>query len=107
MSNTSLTLIYVTTPDETTAKTIARTLLQEKLIACANILPHMTSLYHWDNAIQCNSECVLLLKTCNIPFQTLEKRITELHPYDIPCIFSINTKNTSQPYLSWLQQSLS
>ncbi len=107
MTKSPLTIIYTTVPNENTGKDIARQLLEEKLIACANILPYMTALYRWDNSIQCDNEAVLLLKTSNIPFETLEKRLTQLHPYDTPCIFSLNSENVSAPYLSWLQDAVS
>lgn len=102
-------LFYVPCPNKASAEKIARTLLEEKLIGCANIVPGMESHYWWEGKLETSSEHILLLKTLKTPDaqKNIEKRVTELHPYDVPCVMSLPVAAINEPYLSWLAQSLS
>jgi len=91
-------LIYVPCSDEQEAKKIGRTLVEEKLAVCANILP-ITSIYPWENEIREDSESLLLLKT-NADYETVKNRIEELHSYEIPAISELDIK-TNKKYLDW------
>ncbi len=96
-------LVYVTFPNSETALSICRLLVEEKLIACANILPPHTSLYEWNNEIKQETETGALLKTRKKLFEALQQRILSLHPYDCPCIAMISLKNGHADFLNWIQ----
>jgi periplasmic divalent cation tolerance protein len=99
-------LFYVTCADIAEARDIARALLNERLIACANILPHMLSLYRWQNELCESQEVVLLLKTRHELSAPLIGRITELHGYDTPCIVELPILGGQPAFLDWMDASL-
>lgn len=102
-------LFYITCPDSEHAQKIAHQLLSEKLIACANILPQMQSLYWWKEKIEISTEAVLLIKTNfseHLSRESLFERIKALHPYEVPCIMELKIGDVNEPYLTWIHQSL-
>ncbi len=99
---TNVRLIYVTTPDAKVASDIAQILLEERLIACANILPQMQSLYHWQGKIESSTECVLILKTLVEKASQVMNRVKTLHPYEVPCMLSLSIDSGWPEYLCWL-----
>ncbi|PCH97966.1 MAG: divalent-cation tolerance protein CutA [Gammaproteobacteria bacterium] len=99
-------LILTTCPDEQVAKTIAQHLVQEKLAACVNIVPNLTSVYSWEGEIQCDSEVQLLIKTSSEKFTLLNARINELHPYDVVEVIALNIQQGDKHYLNWITKSL-
>lgn len=100
--NTSPLLILCTCPDPATAERIAQTVVSERLAACVNIVPGLTSIYRWQGQIEHQSELLLLIKTREAIYQLLETRIRELHPYETPEIISLSILTGSAPYLDWL-----
>lgn len=102
----NLRLIYVTTKDKTEARAIGKALVEEQLVACANILDGMESIYRWKGEIVEDQECVLILKTPyhNVPLIT--KRIKELHSYEVPCVISLTMteQEGNEEYLDWIEQ---
>ncbi len=103
---TEFSLFYTTWPDERTARQASLTLLTEKLVACTNLYPVVESQYWWQGKIENSKECVMILKTASHLKATLEKRFTELHPYDVPCFLEIRLDAGNPPYLQWLGESL-
>lgn len=99
-------LFYVTCPDTDTAKKISLTLLQEGLIACANILPGMESLYWWEGKIDSAKEVVLILKSTSVQSSRIIARVESLHPYNTPCILTLPIEKSSEAYVRWLKGSL-
>ncbi|MEG3225200.1 MAG: divalent-cation tolerance protein CutA [Methanobacteriales archaeon Met13] len=99
-------LIYVTTSGEDESEKIAKKLLEEKLAACANIIPNMKSLFWWDGEIEEDTESILILKTRSNYLDTIKKRVKDIHSYDVPCVLEIPIKNGSEEYLKWLEESL-
>lgn len=93
--------IYITNPNKTTAKKIARHLLKKRLIACANIFP-ITSLYWWHGKITDDNEVVLIAKTLNKNFLRVKRVMEKIHPYDIPCIIKIPV-SSNKKYFHWLK----
>ena len=71
-------------PGTEEAKRIARTLVSERLAACANIIPEVSSIYWWEGEVQDEQEAMLIIKTTQDKVDALEARIDELHPYDVP-----------------------
>lgn len=102
----NLRFIYITTKDKTEARSIAKTLLEEQLIACANMLDGMESMYRWKGAIVEDHECVLILKTPYHNVPQITKRVKELHSYEVPCVISLTMteQEGNAEYLDWIEQ---
>lgn len=100
-------LVYITTSGVLESKKIAKTLLKERLIACANIIPQIESLYLWKGEIEEDTESLLVTKTRSEKVNNVIKRVEEIHSYDIPCILQIQVKKGSENYLEWLESELS
>ena len=94
--------VYVTVGTEDEAKNIATTLLEKKLIACANLFP-IRSFYYWDNALQDDAECAMLLKTRKELVDELIGELKKIHSYDVPCIVAWDISNGNPEYLSWVE----
>lgn len=99
---TSIRLIYVTVGSVEKAEQLARTLLERHLIACANILPGMRSIYHWKGEIEAADEAVLLLKTTEANVAEAIEAVEELHEYETPCALELKVESGSAGYLEWL-----
>ena len=97
--------IYVTASDEGEAKRIARSLLESKLIACANIFP-IKSMYWWEGKIEEAQEVGMILKSKAEKFKELRKKIKEIHSYEIPCICAFSVDDGLKEYLNWIDSSL-
>ena len=96
--------IYVTARDESEAKKIAQTLVEEKLAACANIFP-IFSIYRWNDAIEKSPEAALILKTRADVADAAVARIKALHSYEVPCIVVWQIESGYAPYLQWIDES--
>lgn len=99
-------LILTTTDKKSLAKKIGNALLEEKLIACASIIP-MESSYWWKGKIVNAKEFQLILKTKAANYQKIEKVIKKIHTYDLPEIISINIAKAGKDYLTWIKQEIS
>ena len=96
-------MIYTTLPDKAITKKIAKTLVDEKLIACANFFP-IESIYKWKNKLAEDKEYALIMKTRKTLYKQSKKRLKELHPYEVPAIVSYEIKEGSKDYLSWIKE---
>lgn len=94
--------VYITTSDATEAEKIGTRLVEEKLVACANILPTMKSIYEWKGKIENASEAVLIAKTTEDHLESLTARVKELHSYELPCIVALPIKGGNQDFLDWV-----
>lgn len=99
----SFELVYITVGSLKEGSAIARTLVQERLAACANIIPEMQSVYRWQGEVQNDNECVVIAKTRKSLFSDLRSRVQELHSYDTPCIVALPIEDGSADYLTWLE----
>ena len=97
--------IYVTCADADEAEAIAQILVAEELIACANILPKVQSIYRWQGKVEQTSETALLAKTRKALGEVVVARIKELHSYDIPCVVIWPILGGYEPYLEWIVQN--
>ncbi len=95
-------IILCTCPDPATAERIAETVVGERLAACVNIVPGLTSIYRWEGQMQRDSELLLLIKTRQAVYPLLEARIRELHPYQVPEIVALSIRAGSAAYLDWI-----
>ncbi|HLF18263.1 MAG TPA: divalent-cation tolerance protein CutA [Candidatus Omnitrophota bacterium] len=98
-------VVLVTAKDKRQAKAIAKKLLKEKLIACANIVENVQSLFWWDGKIDGSKEALLLLKTKRGLFGKLAKAVKALHTYDVPEIIALPIIKGYNPYLRWIGKS--
>ena len=95
-------VVLVTAPDEETAAGLARTLVEERLIACANLLPRVRSIYRWEGAVADDAEVLLVLKTAAARVELLASRVRALHPYDLPEVIVLTASGGSEAYLDWV-----
>ena len=99
---TDVLLVFCTCPDEATAAQIAETLVVERLAACVNRLPELTSTYLWQGNVEQDGETLLLVKTTNARFDALCARLGELHPYELPEIIATPVTKGLPQYLQWV-----
>jgi periplasmic divalent cation tolerance protein len=99
-------IVLSTFPDAETARSIGRTLVEERLAACVNLIPQIESIYRWKGAIETSSETVALIKTSKGKYQMLEERIRALHPYEVPEIVSVQILDGFFEYLNWINDSV-
>jgi periplasmic divalent cation tolerance protein len=104
--NPSARIVLTTTADAEEAGRIGRTLVEERLAACATVLPAVHSIYHWQDEIESSTESLLLLKTSQERLSALETRLHELHSYKTPEFLALPVEAGSQLYLAWLQNCL-
>ena len=99
-------IIYITTSGVEEARKIAKTLLEDKIVACANIIPVMESIYWWEGNLEEDTESVLLVKTRSELVDKVIDRVKEIHTYQTPCALEIQIKKGSEDYLNWLENAL-
>lgn len=99
-------LIYITTSESSESKKIAKILLEEKLVACTNIIPQINSLYLWKGEIEEDNESILIAKTREDKVEQVIKRVEEIHSYETPCILEFEVKRGSEGYLQWMEDEL-
>lgn len=97
-------VVLVTVPDQKTAETIANKLLKARLIACAQILPGLQSIYEWEGKVERSQEWLVILKSRSDAFETLAAKIRALHPYKVPQIVALPIERGHLPYLQWMDE---
>jgi periplasmic divalent cation tolerance protein len=102
----SFIIVIMTAPNKQEAVNIVRALLEEKLIACANIVDSVRSLFWWKGKVEEEKEVLVMMKSKKALFKTLSKRVTELHSYDVPEILALPIVEGSQSYLDWMRACL-
>lgn len=100
-------LVLCTCPDQATAQNIAEQLVDKQLAACVNILPGITSIYQWQGKRETAQEHLLLIKTTNAVFDTLEQTIINLHPYELPEVIAVSIERGLALYLDWINEQTS
>lgn len=103
---TEIPILGITTfPDLETGRQIARTLVQERLVACVNLLPSVSSIYRWEGKVEEGNEVQGIIKTSEDRIADLMELFLELHPYDVPeLVFTPVVAGTSD-YLDWVVES--
>lgn len=99
-------LVLTTVPSLALGETIARALVEERLAACVNVLPAMTSIYRWKDAIEREAEHQLVVKTLRSQTTAVEQRIRELHTYELPECLVVEAVGGSAAYLEWIRGQL-
>lgn len=101
-----LIAVHTTVSTVEEARKIARTLVERKLVACAQI-SRIESFYCWNGAVQNEPEFRLLFKTTDARYQAVESAIRELHPYELPAIWAVALARVHEPYAAWVDECCS
>jgi periplasmic divalent cation tolerance protein len=99
-------IVFVTCQGAGEAESIARTVVEEHLAACVNVMPGVKSCYMWEREMKWSEEVLLLIKTTEARFLALQGRIRELHSYDVPEIVAVPIEIGFDKYLEWVAQSV-
>ena len=99
-------LVLTTLGADADAAALARTLVDERLAACVNVLPPMTSVYRWKGSVEQEREQQLVIKTSADRVAPLEARLRALHPYELPEFLVISAGGGSAAYLAWMAESV-
>ena len=97
---------FITVPNLEEGKRLARVFLEERVAACVNIIPQVTSLYWWEGAIQEDPELLLVVKTSQDKLERLMELVRSHHPYQVAEVVSLPIEAGNPPYLQWLEDSL-
>ncbi len=100
---TDVRTILVAAPDAATGEHLGRALVQERLAACANIVPGVVSLYRWQGELRRETEVLMVVKTTQEQVEAVCARVVELHPYDVPEVLALTVDAGHTPYLDWVR----
>jgi len=100
-----VSIVYVTAGSEEEALKIGRTLVAERLVACANVIPRIRSIYRWKGEICEEEEVLLVMKTRSFLFPSLMQRVLELHSYEVPEIVAFPIAQGLPGYLDWVLEN--
>lgn len=99
-------LCYCSCPDSACAQALAEALVGERLAACVNRLPGISSTYYWQGQVTTDREELLLIKTTVARFDALKGRLLQLHPYELPELVAVPATHGHRAYLEWVRQSV-
>lgn len=102
----SLKILITTIDSEEAAEKLAKSVISNKLAACANIIPISKSIYVWQEKLVSTSEFYLIFKTTSSLLPELQEFTKKNHPYSIPCLFSVDAETVSPEYLNWLNSEV-
>jgi len=97
-----LALVLMTAPDAAAGERVGRALVQERLAACATVIPGVVSVYRWEGEVRADAEVQVLLKTRQALVDRLFRRAAELHPYDVPELIAAPLTGVSEAYREWV-----
>lgn len=97
-----IVVALVTAPDTEVAERIVRTLVDEELAACGNIVPGVVSIYRWQGEVQREGEVLIVLKTTRSRAPDVIARVPALHPYDVPEVLVVPVSDGFAPYMRWV-----
>jgi periplasmic divalent cation tolerance protein len=98
-------VVLVTAASEEQAVSIARALIGERLAACVNIVGPIRSIYRWRGEVQDDREQLMIIKTRSSLVSKIERRVRQLHSYEVPEVIAVPIAGGSKPYLEWLRDS--
>lgn len=98
----SAVVVLTSVGADTDAADLARTLVEQRLVACVNIVAGVTSVYRWKEGVEQDEEQLLVIKTTTDMLEALQARLRELHPYELPEFLVIPVSGGSEAYLGWL-----
>ena len=95
-------VVLVTAPNKETGEFLARELVEERLAACANVIPGLVSVYWWEDEIQRDDEALVIFKTRDDRVESLRERMMELHPYEVPEFLALPVARAHEAYARWI-----
>ena len=105
MTATDTLVVLCTFPSAEVAGAAAERLVDERLAACVNLVPGVTSIYRWEGEVTRDQELLAIIKTASDRFEALRARLVELHPYDTPEVIAWPLERGHGPYLDWVRGS--
>jgi periplasmic divalent cation tolerance protein len=99
-------VLMCTCPDQLSAKSIAKHLVTEKLVACVNIVPSISSVYLWKDELVTDNELLLMIKTTTERFNQVCDAIEQVHPYEVPEVIALDIRQGNKDYLDWIEQAV-
>jgi len=106
MTDSPYRLILCTCPNTQVAEQLATSLVEQRLAACINIVPGLTSIYRWQGKLEKGTEVLLLIKSTREHYSAVESAIRQQHPYELPEIIAVTLDEGSPDYLRWITTSL-
>lgn len=106
MAETQVRVVLMTAPNAEAAERVVRALVEERLIACGNIVQGLTSIYRWKGAVECDTEVLVVMKTSAERVAAVLERAPRLHPYDVPELLVLPVVAGHGPYLEWVAGSV-
>ncbi|XP_043859391.1 protein CutA-like, partial [Dromiciops gliroides] len=101
----SVSVVFVTCPNDKIAKTIARSMVEKRLAACVNLVPQITSVYEWKGKIEEDNEVMMMIKTQTALAPSLTEFIRSVHPYEVVEVIALPVQQGNLPYLNWVKDS--
>ncbi len=101
-SECCVSLVLSTAPDAEVGARIARSLVEESLAACVNVVPGVRSIYRWQGKVCDDAEVLLVAKVATAGVEALTRRIPELHPYEVPEVIHMEIRGGNEDYLKWV-----
>lgn len=98
--------VYTTWPNNESAERAAREIIEEKLAACANVLPGAKSFFNWKDKLEVAEEVVVIFKTSRRLELLLEEKIRALHPYEVPCVLGLEVHGGNESFMRWIHTSV-
>lgn len=95
-------LVLVTVPDGEFGARLAQAVVNDRLAACGNVIPGLSSVYRWKGEVHQEQESLVLFKTRTSVLGALERRVVELHPYEVPEFLALPVTDGHLPYLEWV-----
>ena len=99
-------VVFVTVGSAAEGERLAQALVEERLAACVNRIPNIQSVYRWEGKVEQSGEELLVIKTGRQLFTALEKRVRDLHSYEVPEIIALPLIEGNEAYLRWLEEQV-
>ena len=99
---TTALLVLTTLGSVTDARSLVRSLVEDRLVACGTLVPGASSIYRWEGALREEDEVVVLLKTDASKWNALSAAVKERHPYQVPELLALPVERGLEAYLSWM-----
>ena len=95
--------VLTTAPNAEVAERTGETLVAERLGACANVVTGVRSIFRWKGVVSHESEVLVIFKTTTENLADLNRRVVELHPYEVPEVIALDVRAGHEPYLDWVR----
>ena len=106
LGSSQIYLVYITVKDQEEGLSIAKQVLEKKLVACANLHPNIRSAFLYKGQMQIEDESVLILKTTALKYDELEKFVLAIHSYENPCVLKLPVHSGSEAFTKWIERNV-